>query len=99
MKKIIVRDVTKHFIRAEGSRLDVIGGLSFAVEEGEFVSILGPSGCGKSTLLNILAGIDHLSGGEILVGERPLLGGENGVKLGVVVQQPRLPKLRVSPPQ
>ena len=68
MKKIIVRDLTKHFIRSDGSRLDVIGGLSFAVEEGEFVSILGPSGCGKSTLLNILAGIDHLSGGEILVG-------------------------------
>src|SRR3972149_6554351 len=90
MKKIIARDLTKHFIRPDGSRLDVIGGLSFAVEEGEFVSILGPSGCGKSTLLHILAGIDHLSGGEILVGERPLLGGENGVKLGFVFQQPRL---------
>lgn len=90
MKKIIIRDLTKHFIRPDGSRLDVIGGLSFAVEEGEFLSILGPSGCGKSTLLNILAGIDDLSGGEILVGERPFSGSQNGVKLGFVFQQPRL---------
>ncbi len=90
MKKIIIRDLTKHFIRPDGSRLDVIGGLSFEVEEGEFLSILGPSGCGKSTLLNILAGIDDLSSGEILVGDRPFLGSDNGAKLGFVFQQPRL---------
>ncbi len=90
MKKIIVKELAKHFIRPDGSRLDVIAGLSFEVKEGEFVSILGPSGCGKSTLLNILGGLDHLSGGEILVGERPFLTGANGVKLGFVFQQPRL---------
>ncbi len=90
MKKITVRDLTKHFIRPDGSRLDVIGGLSFEVGEGEFISILGPSGCGKSTLLNILGGLDHLSGGEILVGDRSFSGSANGVKLGFVFQQPRL---------
>ena len=90
MKKIMIRDLTKHFIRPDGSRLDVIGGLSFEVEEGEFLSILGPSGCGKSTLLNILAGIDDLSSGEILVNEKPFLKSDNGFKLGFVFQQPRL---------
>ncbi len=90
VKKIIVKELTKHFIRPDGSRLDVIGGLSFEVKEGEFVSILGPSGCGKSTLLNILGGLDHLSSGEIVVGEKVLSGSANGVKLGFVFQQPRL---------
>jgi len=90
VKKIVVRDLTKHFIRPDESRLDVIGGLGFEVEEGEFLSILGPSGCGKSTLLNILAGIEALSGGEILLNERPLLESEDGVRLGFVFQQPRL---------
>lgn len=46
---------------------NVLKDLSFAVEEGEFVSILGPSGCGKSTLLNVLAGILRPQGGRILI--------------------------------
>ncbi len=90
MKKIIARNWTKRFVLADGSRLDVIAGLDFEVEEGEFLSILGPSGCGKSTLLNILAGVDILSGGEILVNERPFFRGDNGFRLGFVFQQPRL---------
>lgn len=90
MKKIIVKDLAKHFVLADGSRLDVVSGLSFDVQEGEFLSILGPSGCGKSTLLNILAGLDEHSGGEILVNERPLSRGNDDVKLGFVFQQPRL---------
>ena len=90
MKKILAKNLTKHFVVADGSRLDVIGGLSFDVEEGEFLSILGPSGCGKSTLLNILAGVDDLSSGEILVNEKPFSKGENGFRLGFVFQQPRL---------
>ena len=90
MKKIIVKDLTKHFDLADGSRIDVIGGLSFEMEEGEFLSILGPSGCGKSTLLSILAGLETLSGGEISIDDKPLAPGENGVRLGFVFQQPRL---------
>jgi len=90
VKKIIVRNLTKHFVLADGDRLAVIGGLTFDVEEGEFLSILGPSGCGKSTLLNILAGIDDVSSGEILVNERLFSRGDNGFRLGFVFQQPRL---------
>lgn len=90
MKKIVVRNLAKHFVLADRSRIDVVGGLSFDVEDGEFLSILGPSGCGKSTLLSILAGLETLSGGEISIDDKPLAPGENGVRLGFVFQQPRL---------
>ena len=42
-------------------------GVTFSIEEGEFVVILGPSGAGKSTVLNILGGMDSCDEGEIIV--------------------------------
>jgi ABC-type nitrate/sulfonate/bicarbonate transport system ATPase subunit len=90
MKKIVVENLTKHFVLKDRSRIDVIGGLSFEMEEGEFLSILGPSGCGKSTLLGILAGVEPASGGAIRVSGKPLAAGANGTRLGFVFQQPRL---------
>ena len=45
----------------------ILGGLSFDVADGEFVSLLGPSGCGKSTILNVLAGIVTPEGGTVRV--------------------------------
>lgn len=42
-------------------------GVTFAIEQGEFVVILGPSGAGKSTTLNILGGMDQCTSGEVLV--------------------------------
>lgn len=47
--------------------LDVLRNISFAVREGEFVSLLGPSGCGKTTLLRLLAGLLRPGGGEVLI--------------------------------
>ena len=49
-------------------------GLSFSVEEGEFVSILGPSGCGKSTVLNLLAGILTPESGDMRVDGQRIAG-------------------------
>ncbi|WP_152047481.1 ABC transporter ATP-binding protein [Aureimonas psammosilenae] len=48
----------------------VIKGVDIHIDEGEFVILVGPSGCGKSTLLRMLAGLEHISGGEIRIGER-----------------------------
>ncbi|HEU5017593.1 MAG TPA: ABC transporter ATP-binding protein [Pseudolabrys sp.] len=47
--------------------LEALRSVSFAVETGQFVSILGPSGCGKSTLLNMVAGLDHPSTGTVRI--------------------------------
>jgi len=45
----------------------VIHDVNLAIADGEFVVFVGPSGCGKSTLLRIIAGLESVSGGEILI--------------------------------
>ncbi len=52
--------------------IQVIRDLDLSIEDGEFLVLVGPSGCGKSTLLRLLAGLERLSAGEILIGERPV---------------------------
>ncbi|MDR1803037.1 MAG: ABC transporter ATP-binding protein [Treponema sp.] len=47
-------------------RQEVLHGLCFTVNDGEFLSILGPSGCGKTTILRILIGLLHPTSGRIL---------------------------------
>ena len=49
------------------SRTEVLRGIDFSVEKGEFCVLLGPSGSGKSTLLNIIGGIDDLDEGYISI--------------------------------
>ena len=51
-----LKNISKSFAHAKGM-LKVLEGITFDVEEGEFVAIVGPSGCGKSTLLRIINGI------------------------------------------
>ncbi len=65
MAKVQLRDVRKSY-----GDLQVIHGVSMDIEDGEFVVILGPSGCGKSTLLRTVAGLETISGGEIVIGDR-----------------------------
>lgn len=48
----------------------VIKDLNFHVEDKEFLVLVGPSGCGKSTSLRMLAGLEEISGGRILIGDR-----------------------------
>ncbi|WP_367717136.1 sn-glycerol-3-phosphate ABC transporter ATP-binding protein UgpC [Nitratireductor sp. GISD-1A_MAKvit] len=50
----------------------VIHGADIDIADGEFVVFVGPSGCGKSTLLRMLAGLESISGGEILIGGEPV---------------------------
>lgn len=57
-----VKGLSKHFGASK-----VFEDLSFAIEEGEFITLLGPSGCGKSTLLRCLAGLETPDEGSIFV--------------------------------
>ncbi len=52
----------------------VLSGVSYGVEEGEFVTFLGPSGCGKSTMLNILAGLWKADEGKVFVDDKAVNG-------------------------
>lgn len=61
-----VKEVVKSFPVGD-SEVTILKGLSFDVNDGEFVSIVGPSGNGKSTLLNMITGIDRPTGGEVIV--------------------------------
>ena len=54
--------------------LTVLENLDLAVGDGEFLVLLGPSGCGKTTLLNLLAGLQEVSGGRILIDGRDVTG-------------------------
>lgn len=69
---IKVTDLSKVF-RTEEIETTALNGVSFEINEGEFVAIMGPSGCGKSTLLNIMGLLDNPSGGSYI-----LLGSEVG---------------------
>ena len=60
---IKVTDLSKVF-RTEEIETTALNGVSFEINDGEFVAIMGPSGCGKSTLLNILGLLDNPSGGS-----------------------------------
>ena len=52
----------------------VVGPVSFAAAEGEFLSLLGPSGCGKTTTLRCIAGFETATGGDVLIDGRSILG-------------------------
>ena len=61
-------------VRKDYGGVEVIHGVSVAIADGEFVTLVGPSGCGKSTLLRMIAGLESIGGGEIKIGGRVVNG-------------------------
>jgi len=65
MASVQIRSVYKQF-----GRTQVIRGVDVDISDGEFAVLVGPSGCGKTTLLRMIAGLEEITGGEILIGDR-----------------------------
>ncbi|MDX5351427.1 MAG: sn-glycerol-3-phosphate ABC transporter ATP-binding protein UgpC [Paracoccaceae bacterium] len=65
MAQVTIRALKKAY-----GAVQVVHGLDLDIADGEFVVLVGPSGCGKSTLLRMLAGLEEITSGDILIGER-----------------------------
>ena len=68
-----VRDVHKSFAE-DGKEVVALDGVSFDVEEDEFMCLVGPSGCGKSTMLRIISGLETPTSGEVIFQGKPITG-------------------------
>ncbi len=67
MSSIELKQVIKRYGTTE-----VVHGIDLNIEEGEFVVLLGPSGCGKSTTLRMIAGLEDISEGDLIIGGKPM---------------------------
>ncbi|BBA52387.1 putative ABC transporter ATP-binding protein [Fusobacterium varium] len=67
MPYLVIKNVKKQF-----NKVEVLKGINLDIEKGEFICFLGPSGCGKTTLLRIIAGLEKLDSGNILVNKKEI---------------------------
>ena len=65
MSEIVLEGVSKRY-----GAVRAVDGVSFRAAAGQFLVLLGPSGCGKSTVLRLIAGLEEVSAGRILIGGR-----------------------------
>jgi multiple sugar transport system ATP-binding protein len=66
MARIVLDQVSKRF----ANEVLAVDHVSVEIEDGEFMVLVGPSGCGKSTLLRIVAGLEEVTTGEVVIGDR-----------------------------
>ena len=66
MGRIVLESVSKEFLGGVQAVRDV----SLEIADGEFMVLVGPSGCGKTTILRMIAGLEEVTDGEIVIGER-----------------------------
>jgi NitT/TauT family transport system ATP-binding protein len=69
---IEARAIEKSYPQPDGTRVQVVGLMDFAIEPGKIIALLGASGCGKSTLLRILSGLAKPSSGALFWHGRPM---------------------------
>ena len=71
MAVLEVKELTKKYGQGEAEVI-ALDHVSFSVERGEFVAIIGASGSGKSTLMNMIGGLDHPTGGSVIIEENDI---------------------------
>lgn len=71
MAVLEVKGLTKKYGQGEAEVI-ALDHVSFSVERGEFVAIVGASGSGKSTLMNMIGGLDHPTGGSVIIEENDI---------------------------
>ena len=67
MAKLTLKGVVKQYTPNTPRAVD---NLNLACADGEFIALLGPSGCGKSTTLRMLAGLETITEGQMMIGDR-----------------------------
>jgi multiple sugar transport system ATP-binding protein len=65
MSSLVIKNLRKSF-----GGVDVLHDINLSAESGEFIALVGPSGCGKSTLLAMIAGLESVTAGEVLIDGR-----------------------------
>lgn len=88
MEKILEIKNLSYTYHSLGGETQALKNISFAMEEGEFLSVVGPSGCGKSTLLSIICGLLTPDFPAVSFHGRPLK--ENNNKIGYMLQHDHL---------
>ncbi|MFC7070345.1 ABC transporter ATP-binding protein [Halobaculum lipolyticum] len=74
MARLELDDVRKVFTDDDGSDIVAVDDVTVDIADGEFLVLVGPSGCGKSTTLRMIAGLETVSGGDIRLGGRSIVG-------------------------
>ena len=70
MAKVSLRHIYKTYTDGKGQEVTAVNDVNIEVADREFLVLVGPSGCGKSTTLRMIAGLEEISKGEILIGDR-----------------------------
>src|SRR6266571_7171449 len=80
-------NLTKTYSTPNGPAV-IVKNFNLRIQQGEFVTLIGHSGCGKSTVLSMVAGLNDITGGGIILAGKELVG--PGPDRGVVFQSPCL---------
>ena len=69
MASISLKNIVKRYGTGK-TAVPVIHGINVEINDGEFIVLVGPSGCGKSTLLRMIAGLEEITDGDLLIGDK-----------------------------
>ena len=70
MASVSLKNVTKAYPGPKGEDINALRDISLDISEREFVVLTGPPGCGKSSVVRMIAGLEEITKGEILLGDR-----------------------------